>query len=48
MGQRADTIKSQMGMDSGNSAVLYLVLTIVGLGIVSYAMMQDTINKAVG
>lgn len=34
-------------MPASSRGVLYLVLSIVGLGIVSYALMQDTINKIV-
>lgn len=48
MGERSDTIKQNMGMPASSSAVLYLIFGIFGLGIVAYALMQDTINKAVG
>lgn len=43
MGERCDRIKGQ----NGSSGILYLVLAIFGLGIVSYCLMQDTVNKAV-
>ncbi len=43
MGERCDRIKGQ----NGSSNILYLVLAIFGLGIVSYCLMQDTVNKAV-
>ena len=43
MGERCDRIK---GMN-GNSGILYLILGIVGLSIISYCLMQDTLNKAV-
>lgn len=42
MGERCDRIKGVQG----SSAILYLVLSLFGLGIVSYCLMQDTINKA--
>ena len=48
MGERTDIIRQNMGMPASSSAVLYLVFGIFGLGIVAYALMQDTINKAVG
>ena len=41
MGERVDRIK---GSD-GSSHILYLILCIIGLGIVNFALMQDTINK---
>lgn len=44
MGERCDRIK---GADGGSSAILYLILSILGLGIVTYCLIQDTINKAV-
>ena len=43
MGERCDRIKGE----NGNSAILYLILSIVGLSIVSYCLIQDTLNKAV-
>ena len=47
MGERCDTIKQRMGRASSSSAVLYLIFGLVGLNIVSYALMQDTINQSV-
>lgn len=44
MGERCDKIKGSVG---GSSGVLYLILTVLGLGIVTYCLIQDTINKAV-
>lgn len=41
MGQKCDMIKQV----NGSSGILYLILGIIGLGIVSYALIQDTINK---
>ena len=46
MGDRCDIIKQKMGRPASSSAVLYLILGIFGLGIVSHALMQDTINNA--
>lgn len=44
MGERCDRIKGTQG----SSGVVYLVLGIFGLSIVSYCLIQDTVNKAVG
>jgi len=43
MGEKCDQIKGV----NGSSEILYLILGIFGLGIVSYCLMQDTINKAI-
>lgn len=43
MGERSDRIKRI----NGNSGLLYLLLAIFGLSIISYCLIQDTINKAV-
>ena len=43
MGDRCDRIKGI----NGSSNVLYLILGIFGLSIVSYCLIQDTINKKV-
>ena len=42
MGERCDRIKGDL---NGYSPILYLVFGILGLSIVSYALMQETINK---
>lgn len=44
-GEIIDNYKMQRGYPSGSLGVLYLVLTFCGLGIVSYALMQNEINK---
>lgn len=43
MGDRCDTIKG----NSGSSGILFLILSLFGFGIISYCLMQDTVNKAV-
>lgn len=40
MGEKCNRIRQ----DNGSSHILYMVLGIVGLAIVSYALIQDTIN----
>lgn len=44
-GEKLDTAKAQQGLPSGSSGVLYLVLGLLGFGIISMALMQDSINK---
>ena len=44
MGTKKDSLE---GNTSGFSAILYLVLSIFGLGIVAYALIQDAMNKAI-
>ncbi len=48
MGEKVDAIKSRNGAPSGNSGILFVVLQFFGLGIVNYALAQDTINKFSG
>lgn len=43
MGERCDRINRT----SGNSNILYLVISLVGFSIIAYCLMQDTINKTV-
>ena len=43
MGEKRDIIAKE----NGSSNVVYLVLTLFGLGIVVYALLQDTLNKAI-
>lgn len=45
MGENVDTIKTNNGISSSNTGIIYLVLSIFGLGIVGYCLMQDTLNK---
>lgn len=45
-GEKIESAKSSRGLEaSGNSSIIYIVLTVVGLGIVSYALMQNDLNK---
>lgn len=46
-GEKIDHIKERRGMSGGYSGVLYLVLAVFGLSIVSYALMQNELNKLV-
>ena len=47
MGEKVDIIKNKNGVPSSNSGILYVLLQVFGLGIIAYALMQDTANKYV-
>ncbi len=44
-GDKIDRFKASRGVPGGNAGILYLILAIIGLGIVSLALMQDELNK---
>ena len=44
-GDKLDEAKQAKGIPSGNSGIIYLLLCVFGLGIVAYALMQDSLNK---
>lgn len=44
-GEKVDKVKTMNGQPSSNSGILYVILQFLGLGIINYALMQDTINK---
>lgn len=44
-GEKIDAAKSARGEASSNTGLIYLVLAVFGLGIVSYALMQNELNK---
>lgn len=44
-GEKIDNAKARRGMPGGSSGILYLVLAIFGFGIISYAIMQNELNK---
>ena len=46
-GERIDNAKVQRNLPSGNSGILYLILSLFGFAIVSYALMQNEINNMV-
>lgn len=47
MGEKLDNLYVARGMASGSRGILYLILCLFGLGIVSYALMQDSLNKVI-
>lgn len=44
-GERIDNAKTKRGMAGGSNGVLYLILAIFGFAIISYALMQNELNK---
>lgn len=44
-GEKLDEAKQAKGLAGGSSGILYLLLSIFGLGIIAYALMQDSLNK---
>ncbi len=42
MGENVDTVRN-----SSNSGIIYLILGLLGFGIINYCLMQDAINKSV-
>ncbi len=44
MGDKLDQARAERGVPTGSLAILYLVLSIVGLSIVSFALMQSELN----
>lgn len=47
-GNLLDRVKANRGMPAGNSGILYLILAIIGLSIISYALIQNDINNLAG
>lgn len=45
MGADIDEIKYSRGLNTGNNGIIYLILSLVGLGIVAYALTQNSINE---
>lgn len=44
-GEKIDAAKNERGIPSSNSAILYLLLSLFGLDIIAWALMQDSLNK---
>ena len=44
-GEKVDTLKANRGQPAQYTGIVYLVLTLFGFGIVSYALIQDELNK---
>ncbi len=46
-GTSIDEIRQSRGLAAGSNGIIYLILSICGLGIVGYALMQNEINKLI-
>lgn len=46
-GEKVDMIRRGRGEISSNTGILYLILNIIGLSVVTYALIQNEINKSV-
>ncbi|MBR1663893.1 MAG: DUF4234 domain-containing protein [Ruminococcus sp.] len=46
-GEKIEAAKSAKGLPPSNLPVLYLILEIVGLGIVNFALMQNELNSLI-
>ena len=44
-GEKVDRLKEERGLNQTYSGIVYLVLGMLGFGIVSYALIQDELNK---
>lgn len=47
MGGKLDNYMAQRGELSSDRSIIYLLLSIFGLDIITFALMQDTVNKAI-
>lgn len=45
MGEGVDIIKTRSGRNSSNTGIVYILLSIFGFGIITYALIQDTLNQ---
>ena len=47
MGEKLDNIAVIQGRSSQSRGLIYLVLSLFGFSIISYALMQDSLNKSI-
>ena len=45
VGERLDRVKMSLGLPTSNSGILYCLLAVFGLSLVSFALLQDDVNK---
>ena len=44
-GEKIDYVKQQRGLSSSYTGIIYIIFVVLGLGIISYALMQNEINN---
>ena len=47
MGEKLDNVALSQGHPASSRPIVYLLLSIFGFSIISYALMQDSINKSI-
>ena len=47
-GDKLDRVKQQRGIPSSNTGILYLILSLIGLDIVVWALVQSEVNGMMG
>ena len=47
-GDKIDRVKQQWGIPSSNTGILYLILSLIGLDIVVWALVQSEVNGMMG
>lgn len=47
MGEKLDNVALSQGRPASSRPIVYLLLSIFGFSIISYALMQDSINKSI-
>ena len=45
MGEKLDRANANRGLPQKNNGIMYLILQVLGVGIIAYALMQDELNK---
>ena len=44
-GEKIDAANNARGINSSNTGLIYLILSVFGFGIIAYALNQDSLNK---
>ena len=47
-GDKIDRVKQQWGIPSSNTGILYLILSLIGLDIVVWSLVQSEVNGMMG
>ena len=44
MGEKVDELKKRRGLEAGQSGILFLVLNLIGLGLIAFALIESELN----